>query len=261
MSQRKINEWDLASTNLGRIRKRNYEVAVLPIAAIEAHNRHLPQGQDYFHTTYIAKRCCEQAWPKTESVIALPALPYGVDCNLSDFPLTIHVSQMVLDAMVTEIITSLRKHNIRKIVILNGHGGNDFKPLVRQIQSDMDVFVFLCDWWKVGQDKYDEIFTRPDDHAGQMETSVAMHLYPELVETDSAGDGKAKDFRFEALQKGWLSTSRNFAKLNDHCAVGDPSGASPEKGKAYINLACDRISQFLIELATTKIDENFPYKP
>lgn len=185
-----INEWDLLETNLRRLRDRKYEVAVIPTAATEAHNLHLPEGQDVLHTTWMARRVCEMAWPRCESVICLPALPYGVDCNLLGFPLSIHVSQATLDAMLRDIITSCRHHGIRKIVLVNGHGGNDFVPLVRQIQSDLDVHVFICNWWMVGSDRYGEIFTHPDDHAGELETSVAMHLFPHLVEMEHAKDGK-----------------------------------------------------------------------
>jgi creatinine amidohydrolase len=225
-----IHEWELASTNLHRLSKRRYEVAVLPIGSIEAHNRHLPEGQDLFHVTHVARTACRIAWPNCESVICLPAIPYGVDCNLLAFPLSIHVSQATLDAVVRDVIVSLRHHGIRKIVLVNGHGGNDFKPLIRQIQSDLDVFVFLSNWWTVGQDRYSEIFAIPDEHAGEMETSVAMALYPELIEPNVAGDGKTPAFRFEALRKGWAQTSRDFAKLNDHCATADSSHATPEKG-------------------------------
>ena len=258
--KKRTNEWDLTATNLHRVSKRDYKVAVLPVGAIEPHNLHLPQGQDYLHTSYVANRCCETAWEKCESVLCLPILPYGVDCNLMKYPYAIHVSQAVLDAMVRDIIVSLFKHGIQKIVILNGHGGNDFKPLIRQIQSDLDVYVFLCNWWQVGLDKYDEIFTKPDDHAGQMETSLAMELYPELIEPDVAADGSARPFRFEALQKGWLSTSRDFGKINDCCAVGDPSDSSAEKGKKYLELVCGRVSDFLVELAEAEIDEHFPHQ-
>ena len=187
-----IDEWDLTATNLHRAKRRHYEVAVLPTGAIEAHNWHLPEGQDYRHTDHVARTACRLAWPQCESVIYLPPLPYGVDCNLLTFPLSIHVSQASLDAMIRDIIGSLRRHGLRKIVLLNGHGGNEFKALIRQIQSDMDVFVFLCNWWTVGQDRYKEIFTMPDDHAGELETSVAMELYPELIEPDVAGDGRVR---------------------------------------------------------------------
>lgn len=256
-----IDEWDLTATNLHRAATRKYEVAVIGTAAIEAHNRHLPEGQDLRHTNYIARRCCEAAWGQCESVLWVPTIPYGVDCNLMDYPVTIHVSQATLDAMVRDVIASLRHHGIRKIVILNGHGGNDFTPLVRQIQCDMDVFVFVCNWWTVGNDKFGEIFDRPDDHAGQMETSVALALYPELVQLDVAADGTPRPFRFEALREGWVKTSRDFGKLNDNCASGDPTGASAERGRAYLDLVCERITAFLVDLAGGEIDDRFPLEP
>lgn len=253
-----IHDWDLTETNLSRLSKNRLEVAVIPIGATEPHNLHLPQGQDFFHTSWVAKRSCQLAWEKCKSVICLPAIPYGVDCNLMDFPLAIHVSQSVLDAIIKDIILSLLKHGIKKILILNGHGGNDFAPFVRQMQCDCDVHLFLCNWWKVGMDKYYEIFEKPDDHAGEFETSVALALFPELVELQHAQKALARPFRFEALNKGWIQTSRNFAKLNNYCAVGDPANASAEKGKKYLNLVCQRISDFLVELAHAEIDGVFP---
>ncbi len=256
-----IKNWDLTKTNLNRLSKNKPEVAVLPLAAIEPHNFHLPQGQDFFHASYVAEQSCNIAWEKCKSVICLPALPYGVDCNLMEFPLAIHVSQSTLDAMIRDIIISLRHHGIKKILLLNGHGGNDFVPLIRQIQCDLDVHVFVCNWWTVGMDKYDEIFEKLDDHAGEFETSVALALFPELVEIANAGDGIARPFRFEALEKGWVRTSRRFSKLNDCCAAGDPSNASAEKGRKYLDLVIERISTFLVELTQSPIDEFFPQSP
>ena len=256
-----IDEWDLTATNLHRLSRQKWEVGVLPVGAIEPHNRHLPEGQDFRHTTHVARRCCESAWKKCRSVICLPAIPYGVDCNLLGFPMAIHVSQTALDAVVRDIIASLRVHGIRKIVLLNGHGGNDFGPLIRQIQTDMDVHVFLCNWWQVGLDKYSEIFQAPDDHAGELETSIALALYPELVEPDVAGNGQARAYRFKALRAGWVKTSRNFSRLNDHCGVGDPSRASAAKGHKYLDLVCRRITGFLVDLAESRLDEHFPQMP
>jgi len=256
-----IDEWDLTRTNMHRLSQRTYELAVLPVGAIEPHNRHLPEGQDFLHVSHVARESCRLAWPRCESVICLPALPYGVDCNLLAYPLAIHVSQGSLDAMIRDIIVSLRAHGLRKVVLVSGHGGNDFRPFVRQIQCDMDVHVFVCDWWTVGRDRYEEIFDRIDDHAGQFETSVAMALYPDLVEPDVAGNGKTRPFRFEALQKGWVWTSRNFSRLNDHCASGDPAGASAQRGREYLDLVCERIADFLVELAGAQIDEHFPHVP
>jgi len=88
-----INGWDLTQTNQARLKQQMPNVAVLGASAIEAHNYHLPEGQDFLHTEAIVKRVAEMAWVKTGSVICLPTLPYGVDCNLMEFPLTIHVGK------------------------------------------------------------------------------------------------------------------------------------------------------------------------
>ncbi len=255
-----INPYELSQLNLALIRKTHFEVAVLPIGAIEAHNLHLPYGQDFLHTSHVARTCVQAAWQATQKVVLMPALPYGVDANLMDFPLVMHVQQNTLNALLTDLINSLRHHGIQKVVLLNGHGGNEFKPLIRQLQFELDVHLFLINWWQVGADQYANIFENPDDHAGELETSVALYLYPELVNLSEAGDGRARTYRFEALNKGWVYTSRRFSKLNDHCAVGDPSRASAEKGKKYLDLVCSRITEFLIDLANAPIDERFPMK-
>ena len=176
-----------------------------------------------------------------------------------DFPIAIHISQRVLDEMLREIINSLYHYRIRKIVLINGHGGNDFKPLIHRIQSDINVYVFQIDWWKVGEDRYFDIFNHPDDHAGEMETSGALALYPHLVALDYAKDGAARPFKLKGLREGWVKTSRDFGKLNKHCATANPLAASAEKGRRYLDIVIERIAEFLIELAEVPIDEFFPY--
>jgi creatinine amidohydrolase len=254
-----INEWDLSQTNLYRLTGREIEIAVLPLGAIEPHNQHLPEGMDWLHTTHIAREICKKAGEKGQNVLYLPSIPYGVDCNLMDFPIAIHVSQATLDLMIQDIVFSLYQHGIQKIVLLNGHGGNDFTPLIRQLQCDLDVHLFLCNWWRVGMDKYQEIFEKPDDHAGEFETSIALALFPELVELEKAGSGEVRPFRFEALNKGWVQTSRRFSRMNDNCAAGNPAGASAEKGKKYLEIVINRMTDFLVQLAQDQIDMNFPH--
>jgi creatinine amidohydrolase len=256
-----INEWDLTQTNQARLKQHMPNVAVLGSTAIEAHNYHLPEGQDFLHTEAIVKRVAQMAWEKTSSVICLPTIPYGVDCNLLEFPLTIHVKQTTLDLMLTEIVASLAHHGIRKIVLINGHGGNDFTPLVRQIQADLGVFIFWCNVYEVGQDKHNEIFDTADDHAGELETSMALALFPELVELEQADSGASRPFQFEALEQGWIKTSRMFSNLNDHCGNADSSLSTAEKGQQYLDFICNRISNFLIELAEADVNDHFPHFP
>ncbi len=256
-----INEWDLGSTNHRRMRATKYEVAVLPIGSMEPHNWHLPEGMDWRAATHISREASRLAWEKGAKVICLPALPFSSDANLMDFPMTIDVRQATVDAVVTDIVRSLRHHGIRKFLILNAHGGNHFIPVIRVLQADLDVQVFLCNWWTVANDRYAEIFEKPDDHAGELETSVALALFPDEVELQHAGPGTPAPFRFEALRAGWVQTSRRFSRLNDQCAVGDPRAATAAKGRACLELVCGRISQFLAEVAAAPIDDSFPQAP
>lgn len=255
-----IQEWNLAQTNLKLTRQRRYEVAVLPVGAVEPHNLHMPYGTDYMTAALVAGRACEHAWKKCQSVLCLPALPYGVDCNMMGFPVTASVTQATLDAMIRELMASMRHHGIRKFVLVNGHGGNCFVPMVRQSQADLGIHVFLTDWWKIGWDHYDEIFTCRDDHSGQMETSCAMAAFGELVNLAQAGDTTPKPFQFEALQQGWVTTSRDFAKMTVNCATSDPTGSTAQRGQQYIDLTVARLGDFLAELAAAPIDESFPFK-
>ena len=89
------------------------------------------------------------AWQKCRSVICLPAIPFGVDCNLLDFPMAIHVSQAALDAMVQDIVESLLVHDIRKIVIINGHGGNDpIRGRLYEVANELpDLRFAWYAWW------------------------------------------------------------------------------------------------------------------
>jgi creatinine amidohydrolase len=256
-----IDEWDLGSTNQRRIRAQEYEAAVIPVGSMEPHNWHLPEGMDWRAATYVSREASRRAWERGARVICLPALPFSSDANLMDFPLTIDVRQATVDAVVSDIVRSLRRHGIRKFLLLNAHGGNHFIPVIRVLQADLDVHVFLCNWWMVGHDKEPEIFSKPDDHAGEVETSVALALFPDEVELQHAGPGAPAPYRFEALQKGWIQTARRFNRLNDHCAVGDPRAATAEKGRTYLELVCGRISSFLVELAASPIDAAFPQVP
>lgn len=254
-----IRDWDITETNMGRLSEgRLPEVVVLSAGALEPHNRHLPEGQDYLHTTHVSRTVVERASAAGAAVLWLPTIAYGVDANLMDFPLAVHVSQQTLDALLEDIIRSCAAYGIRKVVIINGHGGNDFAPLVRRLQTEIEVHLFACNWWTVGRDQYAEIFEEEDDHAGEMETSVALALYPHLVERQRAGDGVSAPFRFEALNKGWVSTSRRFIRLNDHCAVGRPHAATAEKGHRYLDLVIDRIAHFVVQLSHATVDDSFP---
>jgi len=118
----------------------------------------------------------------------------------------------------------------------------------------------VVDWWKVGKDEYDRIFAKPDDHAGEMETSVMQVIAPDLVQMNDATDGSSKPTRFEAVNKGWVSISRPWHLLTQSTGVGDPRAATKEKGEKYLAVIVPRLAQFLVELSNANMkDGTFPF--
>ena len=254
-----MKPWKLQELTLKTVRANKYQLAILPIGSTEAHGLHVPYGSDAFHSTIIAERICERVWAKKARVVLLPTIPYGVQGNTSGFPMTMNVRQSTLDTMVTEIINSLELHGVHKLIIINGHGGNDFKPLLRDIFGKTKVFISLVDWWKVGSDKAKAIFENAGEHADEMETSVGMALFGELVHLSDAGDGSTHSSRFEAINKGWVSIARPWHLVTKDSTHGDPRKSSKKKGEEYLELVVDRLSQFAVELAAAKMDKRFPY--
>jgi creatinine amidohydrolase len=254
-----LRPWKLQELTYGMVRERQFEVAVLPIGATEPHNLHIPYGSDAFHGELIADRCCEAAHGMGAKVVLLPTIPYGSDSNQLAFPLAIHVGQPVLDAIVTEIVRSLERHGILKFVLFNSHGGNEFKPLLRELYGRTKVFVALVDWWKVAADHAKAVFEKTGDHADEMETSVGLALFGDLIHLQDADDGAIRESRFEAINRGWVQITRPWHLLTKNSGVGDPRAATADKGERYIQLTVERVARFLKELSDATMDETFPY--
>jgi creatinine amidohydrolase len=256
--------WNLEVSSLSDIQGLSYEVAVLPIGATEPHGMHLPYGTDAMHAPIVAELACRQANENGARTIRLPGMPYGVDANMREFPFAMNVRQDTVNMVVRDLIDSLiyeseSKHALRKIVIVNGHGGNEFKSLVREYSARRDVFVSLIDWWTVASDVAAEVFENPGDHADEMETSVALHLFDRLVHTDRMGDGSVRETDFDAINRGWVKISRPWHLLTNDSGCGDPRKGTAEKGERYIRETVDRIVGFLKDLSDIPFDENFPY--
>ncbi|MBV9866578.1 MAG: creatininase family protein [Abitibacteriaceae bacterium] len=255
-----MNTWKLQHIAYKVVKEQHYEVALLPIGSCEPHNHHLPYGSDALHSEGVADRLCAAATELGAKVVQLPTIPYGVQSNMLKLPLAINVYPTTLMAFLKDIVNSLENSDIRKLIILNGHGGNDFlKPFVREMMGRSKVFICIIDWWKVGNDIYKDIFEAPDDHGGEMETSGDMALFGHLVHLEDALDGAWKPTRFEAVNKGWVSVSREWHLLTESTGVGNPSQASAEKGEKYISVVVERLARFVQELSDTEMDEKFPF--
>lgn len=259
-----MRPWILAETNYAYVKANPYEVAVLALGATEPHNLHLPYGTDLFEGTIVGEKICQAAHARGAKVVLLPTIPYGTETNQMNFPLAMNVNPSTLFAFVTDLVESLAHHGVRKVVLINSHGGNDMKPLLRQLYGKTTAQVFLCNWYQVLSDVELELFNERDDHAGEMETSFGLAYFPELVARNADGtlaadDGVKARSRFEAVNRGWVSITRPWHLLTTNSGAGNPHKATAAKAERMMTMVVERLSNFLVELSSAKLDEKFPF--
>jgi creatinine amidohydrolase len=250
----------LEETNWKAVRDTAYEVAVLPWGATEAHNHHLPYGTDTKQSTWVAAEAARKAWEAGARVVVLPAVPFGVQTGLLDIPLCLNLNPSTQAAILGDLAHSLSVQEIPKLLILNGHGGNHFRQMIRELQPQVDTFLCVSHWYHAVDPK--GYFDEPGDHAGELETSVMQHIAPELVlPISEAGPGRERRFRIEALRQGWVWAPRRWREISSDTGVGDPRAATPEKGARYAAAVVDRLAGFLVELAAADPKDLYETEP
>ncbi len=256
----------LADLTLQDVRQRQFQVAVLPMGATEPHNLHLPYGTDSIEAHHLAERCCRYANALGGSIVQLPVVPFGTETNLREFPFAMNLQPSTLALVLRDLVRSLEQTGIHKLLILNSHGGNEFKSFLREMYGSTQVQLFLCNWYQMIQDVAAEICVHKDDHAGEMETSLIMTFRPDLVRAEASGElaadaGERRPLRFEALREGWVGLSRPWHLLTTNSGSGNPHEATAEKGEALAKAVENRIGTFLYELSDANIDASFPFAP
>ncbi len=254
----KVEPYILARNNWKSIRNQVVELAVLPWGATEAHNFHLPYGTDIFEAGAIAAESARIAWENGARPIVLPTVPFGVNTGQSDIPLTINMNPSTQAAVLADVVESLSGQGIHRLMILNGHGGNDFKQILRETGSLFpEMFLSTCNWFQ-SVDKKD-FFTNDDgDHADEAETSLMLYVEPELVlPLDQAGDGSHKQFSVPELNEKWAWAERKWTAVTSDTGIGDPSRATREKGEHYFREITEKIAGLIYGLCKMKNDEIF----
>lgn len=240
----------LAETNWKTVQQTRFDVAVLPWGATEAHNYHLPYATDNIQSDRIAAEAAAKAGEQGARIVVLPCVPFGVNTGQREVPLCINMNPSTQLAVLRDVVESVELAGIRKLVILNGHGGNDFRQMIRELLPVTRVFLCLMNWYTCIDPK--PFFATPGDHAGELETSLMLHLEPGLVlPLSDAGSGLARPFAVQAFREGWAWTPREWTKVTADTGVGDPRQASAPKGARYFAAVTDRIAGFLVELART----------
>ena len=246
----------LSETTWQTVRDTAYEVAVLPWGATEAHNYHLPYGTDNYETERVAREAARRAWGKGAKVVVLPVVPFGVNTGQLDIKLCLNMNPSTQEALLADLVKTMETQGIRKLVILNGHGGNDFRQMIRELSARTPMFLSVINWYSCLDAK--PFFKEPGDHAGELETSLMMHVKPHLVRPLSeAGKGAARRFRVAGLREGWAWAPRAWTKVTDDTGTGNPAAATAEKGEKYLEAVAERIGGYLVELSNADLSDMY----
>ena len=241
----------LEESHWSDIREQDFQLAILPWGATEAHNLHLPYGTDNFETEALVYEAARMAWEEGSRVIVLPTIPMGVNTGQTDIYMTMNMNPSTQQAILEDVAECLEGYGVEKLLIVNGHGGNDFRQIIREVGSNyLDLFIATCNWFQsVNQSK---IFENDGGHADEMETSLMLYTFPDLVKPlDQAGDGKARKFSIKALNESWAWAERKWTRISKDTGVGDPRKATVEKGERYFTEVTGKLKDLMAELAGT----------
>ncbi len=238
------------------------DIALLPVGAIEQHGPHLPLDTDAFDAAYLAKEVaagCSQPRP-----VVLPLIPYGVSYHHADFKGTISVSPDTLARLVHDVGMSAAQNGVKKLVVVNGHGGNvpALHFAAQTINRDARIFTCVESGETSDADVYAMAETPNDVHAGEIETSTVLALRPDAVRL-----GKRRKFvpKFSShyldfTSKRSVSWYARTARLSPSGVLGDPTKASREKGERMWAVMIKNLVELVEHLKQMSLDEIYQTK-
>lgn len=234
-------------------------VAVLPVAAIEQHGPHLPLAVDAALVQGVIDAALPQL-PADLPVLFLPPQNIGLSTEHARFPGTLTLSPATLIALWSEIGACVARAGVRKLLLFNGHGGQlgAMDMVARELRSRCGLIVYGANWFTLPlPDAVAGRFSAQEQrfgiHAGQVETSMMLHLAPTAVQMEHA-----RDFRCAAQDRaaqypilgngksaklGWLMQDQNAAG-----AAGNAAAASADMGRAVVLAAAEQLVALLCEL-------------
>jgi creatinine amidohydrolase len=221
---------------------------ILPIGILEKHGPHLPIGADLLNARYVALHASEKQY-----AVVFPEYYFGQIAEARQEPGTVSYSRELQMALLQATTDEMGRNGCRKILIVNGHGGNNhLLPyfLQSQLNTPHDYVVYLFDQ-RVPPTGGPKKKTTNDQHAGESETSKLMIVRPDLVHPDRAGSESGADQHRQPLPDGVYTAIWWYAKFPDHYS-GDGTAASHELGEFQINWWVDSVAK---TLAAIKADD------
>ena len=251
-----MHPYILEETNWKEVSTQPIRTALLPWGATEAHNLHIPYGTDTLLARHLAAESAKYAWERGTKSMVLPPVAYGVNSGQMEVKLCMNMHPSTQLAVLDNIIEVLRKAGIPRLIIVNGHGGNQFQPAIRELGVKYpNMLMATLNWWMAA--KATDYFSEPGDHAGALETAAMQALYPDLVlPLEEAGEGRERRLKAAAFREKWAWTPRRWVLITQDTGVGNPSEATPQKGMAFVQACVKKIGDFIIEFSRADKEED-----
>lgn len=223
--------------------------AIVPVAAIEQHGPHLPVMVDSRLAGEVGRRTALKAWEAGHPAVVLPVIWHGLSEHHMPYGGTVTLDTQAFHLAIRGVVTSVSRHGFRRILILNGHGGNITASQVsaQDLSLELGLPIVAATYWLEAASRFAEILEVQDNvmHACEAETSMMMALDPDLVDTsDLAGARGPMGVKF--LQAGEGSYRwRSLPHVTPNGVIGDPTTASAEKGERLLDAAADALTALI----------------
>jgi creatinine amidohydrolase len=231
-------------------------VAVLPTAAIEQHGPHLPLDTD----TYLCTRVVEEAAHRAQragSVLVAPTLAFGSSGHHMAFAGTLTLTAGTFLAVVGDLCGDLAQHGFRRLLVVNGHGGNSalVREAVQQLANRAPVLAAAVDYWALAREKAGDVRDSPAGgmaHACEFETSLMLHLRPESVRQElvrrEIPEPRFASERIDLISSGTVAAGWRTDDLSSSGVLGAPDLATAAKGEQLFEACVEGLSQLIGEL-------------
>jgi creatinine amidohydrolase len=215
-------------------------IAILPIGSIEVHGPHMPTGTDSITAHEIARRACEK-----EEAVVLPPLYYAYVPENRHFSGTVSLTAKTLLTLLEEVCDETARNGFKKILIVNGHGGNNavLRVFLRDSltkKKDYTLYAMIEPWAPINELAAKLSEGRTFGHACEVETSIGLYLFGDHVKMGNV----KREARLggTGLPKG-IETPLDWQAYAIDLYIGDPRHATKEKGKILV----DKMIEFLAD--------------
>jgi len=225
------------------------DTVVVPLGSVEQHGPHLPVGTDTLIPITVAKRVAERA-----KTLVAPPVYYGNSLSMIDMKGVFTVTPDTLASLLLDLCKSFSRQGFKKIVFINGHGGNKqvLSFIGQKARMETGALIVRIDWWDIAAEEIPKICEKEVVHADEGETSMMLACRPELVDMTKAVKDDTSDKLVKALTDGKPKNMPQvyvpFSKWSKTGLIGDATKASKIKGEKILNVVVDNIVDFLQKL-------------